>query len=344
MNIHETKEDALPELIFSPIAQDGINSASTPLSRKELSENGPITLDEAPIITEKSDPTPTTLRGRLPSILKRTPSQSSINEVDEGAENDINPRYSKVVFSPTKEVVSYRNEYVNGYYDSAQDDVLYEPIDPPPPPPKVLFWSNPNVPYVISLYLQVFFNLLIVLIVFYFGFVLYRVISKDIELKFQSYIIDAKYEISRCTKEYVKNKCSSKRVPAIENICNQLEKCMNRDPQLIAKSKITAETFADILNGFIKPISWKSVFLLNTILFGSFIISNLAFGKYRNHINPEKNKNIELQARINHLEILLQKYENNSNRPTIMQSRHTTEVIRSNDFNSPLLNRKGFKR
>lgn len=358
---------------YSPITKDGIQLVSTPIQTAVKNHLG---LQDAAVITSTrsilgADPL-TPRRERLPSILKTSTSVSSqldsledesyipdmMKKHRDDATGEENPK-SRVVFSPTKEVVSYRNEYYNDFYHNEnhlqenymtrqKHDVLLEPIDPPKPP-KVTFWAyfnDPNVPYVISLYLQILFNICIMAILFYFGFVLYRLVKEDINLKFETYIIDAKHEISRCTKEYLRNRCSTEnghqRVPALESICTQLEKCMNRDPQLIAKSKITAETFADIINGFIKPISWKALIFMNVLLFGSLIVSNVAFGKYRTDINPEKNKNIQLQERINHLEDLLQKYENNQPR-TILQSQHTTELIgRNRQYDNPLINRKGF--
>lgn len=381
----EVSEDLVNET-YSPITKDGIQLVSTPLHINQLSGDDNFQQDSLSTRLQQGHIVSTPKRDRLPSILKPYNGESSqLNlELDDDDDSYIPDailknrpevgndrsrrtgpdltasRSARVIFSPTKEVVSYRDEYFNDYYHDEdhmnrnymtrqKHDVILESIDPPKPP-KSNFWeifSDPNVPYVLSLYLQILFNLFIILILFYFGFILYKGVKEDINLKFNSYIIDAKHEISRCTREYLRNKCSTengkKRVPALENICVQLEKCMNRDPQLIAKSKITAETFADIINGFIKPISWKALFFMNVILFGSLIVSNVAFGKYRNQINPERNKNIQLQNRINHLEKLLQNYETSNHQKSILQSQHTTEVFgRNGDYQTPLIHRKGF--
>jgi len=44
---------------------------------------------------------------------------------------------------------------------------------------------------------------------------------------------------------------------------------------------VGAETFAVILNSFIEPISYKSMFFVSILLFGTLAMSNIAFGFFR---------------------------------------------------------------
>jgi Di-sulfide bridge nucleocytoplasmic transport domain len=63
-----------------------------------------------------------------------------------------------------------------------------------------------------------------------------------------------------CSKEYLENRCApGTRVPAMEKACLAWEKCMNRDPTVVGRARVSAETFAEIINSFIEPISYKTM-------------------------------------------------------------------------------------
>lgn len=143
---------------------------------------------------------------------------------------------------------------------------------------------DPQLPYILSLYLQLIFNVLIVSILLYFIYSFISTVKADVENKVDSYASDIIQEIALCSREYLRNNCQpGKRVVALEGACSQWEKCMNQDPTTVGRAKIGAETFAEIINGFIKPISWKSMTFLFLITVGSLVLTNAAFGTYRNY-------------------------------------------------------------
>lgn len=202
---------------------------------------------------------------------------------------------SKVVFSPTKEVKNFKD-----YFDSTDDDIIEDSIplglnltkhklkklDKQDEKLIHKILTDSNIPYVLSLYLQLLFNILIVGLIAYFVIIFITTIRADINNKLELYVTDSLQEISRCSKEFYRNKCNGERIPPIlENQCSNWLRCMNRDPQLIGKSRITAEMLAEILNGFIKPISWKSMIFLIVIIFGSIVMTNVAFNTYRKSTN-----------------------------------------------------------
>jgi hypothetical protein len=45
----------------------------------------------------------------------------------------------------------------------------------------------------------------------------------------------------------------------MEKACLAWEKCMNRDPTVVGRARVSAETFAEIVNSFIEPISYKTM-------------------------------------------------------------------------------------
>lgn len=67
-------------------------------------------------------------------------------------------------------------------------------------------------------------------------------------------------EMAVCAREYKENRCDrSSRVPAMETVCENWEKCMKQDPTKVGRAKVSAYTFAEILNNFVEPISIKTM-------------------------------------------------------------------------------------
>ncbi|EGW31762.1 uncharacterized protein SPAPADRAFT_51742 [Spathaspora passalidarum NRRL Y-27907] len=182
--------------------------------------------------------------------------------------------------------------------------------------------SDPRIPYTLALYLQLISNAVLTSIIFYLIYIFITTIRIDINQRMQSTALEILQEISFCSREYVRNRCSPEsglRVPALEQECTELDKCRNRDPQLIARSKITAETFAEIVNGFIGKISWKSIILINILIFGGLIVSNVAFGNYRTHSAPfsskeDQEKINQLEKKVREQELIIRNYENGDQR------------------------------
>lgn len=331
----------------SPISKHAMQSESTPLNDGsnvlDSTNLSPIGVDESGTRPRRSNPsTPDGSKQRLHSILKNSPIKSYTSS-SSGRQNstltpvsdsllrkhpelrmashngEINPvKGARVIFSPTKEVVSFHNEYFSDDENAKgvdnTVDLTIEKIEPDTAAADQSFLSklvtDPTIPYVLSLYLQLLFNLLLISIILYLIYIFMKTIKTDINNKLEVYVMDALQEISLCSREYYRNKCSvedgHKRAPALEQTCTAWSKCMNRDPQLIGKSKITAETFADIVNGFLRPISWKSMIFLSLMIMGSLFVTNVAFGSYRSFSGVKGS----LEERVRELERLLRDLEN----------------------------------
>jgi len=41
--------------------------------------------------------------------------------------------------------------------------------------------------------------------------------------------------------------------------CGNWETCMNRDPTKVGRARVGAELLAEVVNGFVEPISWKTL-------------------------------------------------------------------------------------
>lgn len=195
------------------------------------------------------------------------------------------------------------------------------------------YLDNPNTPYILSLYLQLLLNFFVVSIALYLAYSFIKTVKADVNIKTENYISDALQEISLCSREYYRNKCDPEggkvRAPALEKACTMWSKCMNRDPTLVGRSKLSAETFADIVNGFVKPISWKALVFISILFIGTLTVGNISFKQYRASSESYLSAINSYKAKIEHLE-----YELDQERQARSKSEKIEGPVASNRANS----------
>lgn len=154
--------------------------------------------------------------------------------------------------------------------DSGSD---YDSSEPAPPPPgwksHASTWvaTHRDLPLIASQYLQLMFNLSLVMLLLYAVFCFYLTIRQDVDKKVSEFSATILAEMSLCQRKYVENRCApAMRVPAMEVSCGNWEKCMTRDPAQVGRARVSAETFAEIINSFIEPISYKTMVCSTTLL------------------------------------------------------------------------------
>lgn len=166
------------------------------------------------------------------------------------------------------------------------------PNDPPPQTPRSetkRFYNDPAIPYTLSLYLQIIVNIVVCSVFVYFLYMIMTTIQFDVDKKVEEYSSEILGEIAECSRQYLLNNCMpGKRAPALETICTSWEKCMNRDPTVVGRARVSAETFSEALEGFIRPLSMKtwSVLLAGVII--SFVFPNALFFLSRSTKNVVK--------------------------------------------------------
>lgn len=57
---------------------------------------------------------------------------------------------------------------------------------------------------------------------------------------------------------YKENHCDNP-YPALAKQCKAWQVCMNRDPTIVGRARVGAELIAEVVNGFVEPISWKTL-------------------------------------------------------------------------------------
>ncbi|PPQ66767.1 hypothetical protein CVT26_009753 [Gymnopilus dilepis] len=134
-----------------------------------------------------------------------------------------------------------------------------------------------DTPYVLLGYLQFFFNLSLILIFLYLFVQFIITVQRDVALRISEYSQDIIQEISLCATQFRNNRCSGESpIPAMVQQCANWEACMNRDPAVVGRAKVGAELIAEVINGFVEPISWKTlIFTLTSLAFLTVFINTL---------------------------------------------------------------------
>ncbi|KIJ21347.1 hypothetical protein PAXINDRAFT_104352 [Paxillus involutus ATCC 200175] len=143
-----------------------------------------------------------------------------------------------------------------------------------------------ETPYVLLGYLQFFFNLSLVLVFLYLLVQFILTVQRDVEQRISEYSMDIVQEIGVCASQYKNNFCGNNQIPAMTQQCAAWEACMNRDPTQVGRARIGAELIAEVVNGFVEPISWKTlVFTLTSLSFLTLFVNTL-LSLYRSRHQP----------------------------------------------------------
>ena len=120
--------------------------------------------------------------------------------------------------------------------------------------------AHPSLPNTLSVYVQFVLNLFFAFCLMYVLYGVFSTIRHDIDEKAMVESDAIMTEMTLCARNFHENRCEREnRVPAMEQVCNNWESCMQRDPLKVGRSKLSAGMFAEIFNSFIEPISMKAI-------------------------------------------------------------------------------------
>lgn len=163
--------------------------------------------------------------------------------------------------------------------------------EPPLTAEKKPFWltsfftfiaQHPTVPHILSWYAQLAFNLFLLGGCAYLIYCFVSAVQGDVDKKSHEAMADIMSEMATCAQQYTINKCEpDTRIPAMQTVCENWSKCMQRDPARVARAKVSAQTFAEIFNSFVEAISYKAMAFTFIMVFGCFAASNFAFTFFR---------------------------------------------------------------
>lgn len=138
-------------------------------------------------------------------------------------------------------------------------------------------WHH-NLPYILSTYLQLAFNAGLLLA----AGMLARAYKADVEIHMSETAATIARKAAQCAELYVQNECRpGLRRPALEEYCEELEECMERDPEAVKSFSAHAALLAGFINDFLDPLSFKAIFLLVAIGLAIAFVANYLFGFVR---------------------------------------------------------------
>ncbi|KAF1987067.1 hypothetical protein K402DRAFT_446224 [Aulographum hederae CBS 113979] len=133
--------------------------------------------------------------------------------------------------------------------------------------------DHPSLPHILSSYAQFILNLFLVLLTITVIWGFWSAIRSDVDNASQQASAEVLREMAICAKDYTANACHKSRVPAMETTCEEWKKCMNQDPKAVGRGRVSAHTFAEIINSFVEPISYKTMFVILLLVIGCVALS-----------------------------------------------------------------------
>ncbi|KAK2759958.1 hypothetical protein FQN54_002694 [Arachnomyces sp. PD_36] len=149
--------------------------------------------------------------------------------------------------------------------------------------------AHQHAPRILTFYAQLAFNTTIIMLGLYLLIAFVFTIWSDINKESEKASAEILAEMSVCAKNFVENRCGGedKRLPALEVVCDNWEKCMNQDPQVVGRAKLSAHAIAEIVNSFVEPISYKTlIFILITVI-SWFAVNSWTPSLSRNKANDQ---------------------------------------------------------
>lgn len=120
--------------------------------------------------------------------------------------------------------------------------------------------AHPDLPDILSRYAQFILNLFFVALLMFVVYCFLATVRSDVDEASREVAAETMAEMVACTREFKSNKCDgADRVPAMESMCNSWQKCMDRDPAMVGRARVSAQTFAEIITSFAEGISYKTM-------------------------------------------------------------------------------------
>jgi hypothetical protein len=126
--------------------------------------------------------------------------------------------------------------------------------------------AHPHLPSVLSFYLQLTVNFVLVGVFFFIIYCAWSAVMADVDIESSKHMSEVMVDIAACAKSYRDNLCDHG-APMMAKLCGTWETCMKRDPQKVARASVTARTFAMIFNSFVDEFSYKSMVCVALLVF-----------------------------------------------------------------------------
>ncbi|CCO27216.1 Nucleus export protein BRL1 AltName: Full=BRR6-like protein 1 [Rhizoctonia solani AG-1 IB] len=242
----------MPEPDIADVTMESIDLTSSP--KKVKSAPSSPQKAQATNYGSESDegilaPLPVVKARKQTHLVRRRPGRAASAPVVDGSESEGSVEYDR--YGGPRMLSNHYTMHVNAPGGPAQT-------------------TSPYAPHMLLGYVRVIFNTFLVLGFLYILVVIIVTVRRDIEDKVSVYIGENAAEVNQCTTQYTINKCEDeeKLVPHMKQFCDEWARCMKRDASIVGRTRVAAETLAEVVNGFVEPITWKTL---------GFSVSTLAF-------------------------------------------------------------------
>ncbi|KAI0808753.1 hypothetical protein GGR55DRAFT_689719 [Xylaria sp. FL0064] len=143
---------------------------------------------------------------------------------------------------------------------------------------------HPYAPSILGYWLNFGFSLVCVTGTLWIGWAIIAGLREDFAAAKSAVRADILEEIRQCTINYRDNRCSpiEKRLPAISQLCEQWDACMNQDPDNLKRVQLGAKNIVEIINEIVDTMSYKTIALLILLLL-VFLFSGRSLYKTANN-------------------------------------------------------------
>ncbi|AEO65568.1 uncharacterized protein THITE_2112675 [Thermothielavioides terrestris NRRL 8126] len=143
--------------------------------------------------------------------------------------------------------------------------------------------DHPSAPAILSKWLQLGVNIILLSIVLFAIFAIISQIRTDLSRASEEARAAIINQMSICADNYSRNGCSPRenRPPALDGPCNEWEVCMNQDPSATKTLQISARNIAEILNEFVGVLTFKTWGFILSLFLVTVVASNVGFGFLR---------------------------------------------------------------
>ncbi|KAM6495042.1 Di-sulfide bridge nucleocytoplasmic transport domain containing protein [Amanita muscaria] len=126
--------------------------------------------------------------------------------------------------------------------------------------------ARPDLQSILRGILQICFSFCWKALLLYIAVRLIMVLQQDVVERISESSLEINQEIAICALHFKNNLCAANQVPAMIRQCSDWETCMNRSAAVVGRVKVGAELIAEVLNGFVEPISWKALAFIAVLI------------------------------------------------------------------------------
>ncbi|CAI4053032.1 hypothetical protein SUVZ_15G1890 [Saccharomyces uvarum] len=252
-----TKVESIIPLPQAKLGSNQVSKSNLEIGNENESEQDDEVEDELNLQTG-NDKSGTFTNAFDSEIIKRELKSRSKYQPIQVSFNTHNYFYSDKEGMKTYSLTKPNDNGIDDFYDRNEAFKLPKPWSPNSHP-------TSRASYALMSYLQLFLNAIttIVILSFILSFIL--TLQKDLKSTWEQRKHELQYESESCQEQYITNRCNqTPGLPALDQQCAEWKQCMNRNNDIFfrARTTLSAQLFGDIINSFIDPLNWKTLFVI----------------------------------------------------------------------------------